>query len=97
VWDQDVEKAATALVTGYLVGFPASTDEDAVYEFTKAILDNSDDVNGYAEYLQKLSPEFATEWLLKTEYGPVHPGAERYYKENDLWTEDLLSLHDYDG
>lgn len=97
VWDQDVNKAATGLVTGYLVGFPASTDEDAVYEFTKTILDNTDKINGYAEYLQKFSPEFATEWLLKTDSGPVHPGAERYFKENDLWSEDLLSLEDYDG
>lgn len=96
VWDQDVDKAATALVTGYLVGFPATTDEEAVYEFTKTILDNSDAVNEYAEYLQKLSPEFATEWLLKTDQGPVHPGAERYYKENDLWNDNLLSLDDYE-
>ncbi|MFC7156909.1 TAXI family TRAP transporter solute-binding subunit [Halomarina halobia] len=96
VWDQEVTKPATALVTGYLVGFPADTDEEAVYEFTKTILDNSDEVNEYAEYLEKLSPEFALEWLLKSENGPIHPGAERYYKENDLWSDDLLSLDDYE-
>jgi TRAP-type uncharacterized transport system substrate-binding protein len=97
VWNQDVSKPAVALVTGYLVGFPASTDQKAVYEFTKTILDNSGQVNGYADYLKKLSPEFALEWLLKNNNGPVHPGAEQYYKENDLWTDDLLSLEEYEG
>ena len=76
---------------------PASTDQKAVYEFTKTILDNSGQVNGFADYLKKLSPEFALEWLLKNNNGPVHPGAEQYYKENDLWTDDLLSLEEYEG
>jgi TRAP-type uncharacterized transport system substrate-binding protein len=47
--------------------------------------------------LKGAGPEFAAEFLLRSEDAPVHPGAEKYYKEADLWSDDLTSLSDYQG
>ena len=51
--------------------------EDVVYEFTKGMFDNQDDlIAGHAKF-EFLSPETASQGATV----PLHPGAEKYYKE----------------
>jgi len=52
-------------------------DEDVAYELVKTFWDNIDKVNGTSPALALISREGALEALS----APVHPGAERYYKE----------------
>jgi len=53
-------------------------DEAVVYEVTRAVMENIDD-------FRKLHPAFATldpkEMIAKGLSAPMHPGAEKYYKE----------------
>ena len=51
--------------------------DDVVYEITKAIWENIDDIKASAPQAKNMKIEEAA-----TGFGiPIHPGAERYYKE----------------
>ncbi|TJW32494.1 MAG: C4-dicarboxylate ABC transporter substrate-binding protein, partial [Mesorhizobium sp.] len=56
----------------------ASTPDEVVYELVKSVFENFDD-------FKKLHPAFANldpKEMIKTGLSaPLHPGAERYYKE----------------
>jgi len=54
-----------------------SVDEEVVYQITKAIWENIEDVQGVANSLSWMNKENATQGIGV----PLHPGAERYYKE----------------
>lgn len=76
------EDSPSIATTGILVVDP-DVDEEIVYEVTSAILENLEDVQSVAPTrLGALTPQFACEQLVG--YQPIHPGAERYYEENDL-------------
>lgn len=72
--DQDVS------TFGVMATFVTSEDmdEQVVYEVTRAVMENIDD-------LRKLHPAFAhlepKEMMTKGLSAPLHPGAEKYYKE----------------
>jgi TRAP transporter TAXI family solute receptor len=67
-----------------------SLSEDLVYEITKTLLDNAEEVKDIApDALQAYGLDFALKGLVKNY--PVHPGAARYYKEVNLWTDDYKS------
>jgi uncharacterized protein len=59
----------------------AETDEDVVYETVKAVFENFDQ-------FRKLHPAFATlekeDMVTEAISAPLHPGAEKYYKEAGL-------------
>lgn len=70
------EDVGAVAVTAVIV---ASEDlsEDVVYEFTKALFESKDElINANAQW-KHLDPE------VSCQHGnvPLHPGAERYYKE----------------
>lgn len=50
---------------------------DAVYDLVKTLAENFDAVKASHSSLRALKPED----LMKGLVGPVHPGAERYYRE----------------
>ena len=54
-----------------------SVDEEVVYQITKTIWENLDDVQAIANSLTWMTKENATSGI----GAPLHPGAERYYKE----------------
>lgn len=60
------------------IGVRADLDEEAVYQVTKAFWDNVDSITSDAPWAKALSLEFAVQSLADM---PLHPGAERYYRE----------------
>ncbi|WP_102109961.1 TAXI family TRAP transporter solute-binding subunit [Oceaniglobus roseus] len=56
----------------------ADTDEEAVYEVVKAIFDNFDRFCGLHPAFANLKPE---DMISNGIIAPLHPGAERYYRE----------------
>ena len=75
--DQDVE------TFGVKATFVSSADvpDDVIYEVIKAVFENFED-------FKKLHPAFATlqkeDMITQALSAPLHPGAERYYKEAGL-------------
>ncbi|MGE0769724.1 MAG: TAXI family TRAP transporter solute-binding subunit [Hyphomicrobiaceae bacterium] len=64
------------------------TPKDVVYNLTKAVFENVDEVKktgGVA--LKTISREFAVKYLLPAY--PVHAGAAQYFKEAGVWRDDL--------
>lgn len=58
----------------------ADVDEDIVYEFTKFIIENAEELAKYHPSAAEITLENAIESITI----PLHPGAERYYKERGL-------------
>lgn len=86
-----------AVGVGYQTVFPASVSEDLGYEFVSTVMDDIDAVREASSVLARAGPDFAQDFLLPSPDAPVHPGAERYYREEDLWSDDLTTLEEYDG
>ncbi len=71
--------------TGILIANP-DADEDAIYELTKAVLENEEEARNIApRQLAEFGKDFAVEGLVE-DY-PVHPGAIKYYKEIGIWED----------
>jgi len=86
-----------AVGVGYQTVFPADVPEELGYEFVSTVMEDIDAVREASSVLQRAGPDFASEFLLPSPDAPVHPGAERYYKENDLWKDGLTTYDGYDG
>jgi TRAP transporter TAXI family solute receptor len=96
-WNQEItHDPYTALPLGYTTAIPADISDDLVYEYTEILMDNVQDVRDASAVLARHGPDFATEWLQPSGV-PVHPGAEQYYKDNDLWDENLTTLDEFEG
>lgn len=65
---------------GAIVNFSAGlhVDEEVVYQVTKAIWENLDEIHGTAEWMKNT---ITRENALALIPGRLHPGAERYYRE----------------
>ena len=75
VYDNMKEDVNTMFVSN-MVAVRADLDEDLVYEMTKAIFENLDIIKSSHKAASGLSLETATRVSI-----PMHPGAERYFKE----------------
>lgn len=96
-WNQEISHDPyTALPLGYTTVIPADISEELVYEYTDVLMNNVEDVRNASAVLGRFGPDFATEWLQPTDV-PVHPGAEQYYKDNDIWDENLTTLEQFEG
>lgn len=71
--DNDLDTVACAVI----LTCDESVDEEVVYQITKTIWENIGDVQMIADSLKWMTQETATSGL----GAPMHPGAERYYKE----------------
>ena len=74
--DEDVPAAA---VPNYLVT-SSEVDEELVYQMTKAIFENLDELVAAHQAAKEIDPAKAA----KDTVIPLHPGAERYFKEAGL-------------
>jgi TRAP transporter TAXI family solute receptor len=65
---------------GAIVNFSAGmhVDEEVVYQVTKAIWENLDEIRGTAEWMKNTIKKDTALALIA---GRLHPGAERYYRE----------------
>ena len=75
VYDNMKEDVNTMYVSN-MVAVRADLDEDLVYEMTKAIFENLDIIKSSHKAASGLSLENAVRVSI-----PMHPGAERYFKE----------------
>jgi TRAP transporter TAXI family solute receptor len=60
------------------IGVRADLDEETVYKITKAFWDNVGTITSDAPWAKALSIDYAVQQLAGM---PLHPGAERYYRE----------------
>jgi TRAP transporter TAXI family solute receptor len=99
LWDgQDIRiDSVPAVGVGYETIFPAEVPQELGYEFVSTVMEDIDAVREASSVLQRAGPEFAQDFLLPSSNAPVHPGAEQYYKEQDLWKDGLTTLDEYEG
>lgn len=71
--DSDVQ--TVAVVATYIVS--NDLDEDLVYKMTKALFENAEEIAKAHPKGAELDPEYAVSGISI----PIHPGAEKYYKE----------------
>lgn len=96
LWNQELRVDSIPSVgVSYETVFPASVSEDRAYQFTDLVMNNVQQVRDASSVLSRAGPEFAAEFLLRSPDLPVHPGAAKWYKEQDLWSEDLTTLEEY--
>lgn len=83
---QDVlsEEMETLTTTGILVAHP-DVPEEAIYEIVKNLLENEDQAQNITRELSEFNKENALKGLV--EGYPVHPGAQKYYEEIEIWDE----------
>lgn len=74
--NQDEDVRTVAPYTVLLVNND-TMPEDAVYEFTKMVVENNDAWSTISSTLN----DFDAEYSVENNTGEMHPGAERYYKE----------------
>jgi TRAP transporter TAXI family solute receptor len=98
VFDQDIGVDSFPTISiGYFTTIPADIPAEPVYEMTRILMENTEQVHNANAVLSEHGPDFATEFLVRNGEVPVHPGTEQYYRENDLWSDDLTSLEEYEG
>ena len=78
-YEGQTEDVATITVKATLI-VSADLDEDTVYEMTKAIFDNIDDIKSAHAKGAELSVENATSGMT----APFHKGAARYFAEKGV-------------
>lgn len=90
VYQRDISDGETTAVgLDYGAWVREDLPEDDVYNFTKTVLDNYEQLQEFHAALSELTPESVVEGLNPSV--PVHPGAARYFKEEDLWSDDLTT------
>ena len=67
----------------------AAVDDDVVYEFCKAVFENTDELYSISKVSDSTKLENAMKWLMPAY--PVHPGAARYFKKKVSGTIDSPS------
>ena len=74
---EDVPNDVHTLSAPYIFTISSDIPEDVVYEMTKAICENADQLGDVIAALKGVTPE-----VLATQTNvPMHPGAEKYFKE----------------
>ena len=61
----------------HIAGVGVHTDEETIYQITKAVWENIDEFYSYGDFLRKVNPELAFQDMNV----PLHAGAYRYYVE----------------
>jgi TRAP transporter TAXI family solute receptor len=61
--------------------------EERMYQFTKTLLDNADQIAEFSASVEHFTAQYASESL--SPGMPVHSGVARYLKEEDLWNDNL--------
>lgn len=81
------EAAPAASFSGVLASAP-DVSEEAAYQVMQAIFGNVEAVLGLGVQFQDIGVEFAAEYLVPGY--PVHRGAARYFKEQGVWTDEMI-------
>lgn len=68
----------------------ASVDEESIYQYTKAVLENLEELKGISNYFDAFEDVCMS---VCVEGVPFHPGAAKALKEAGLW-EDRFTVYD---
>lgn len=63
-------------------------EEDSVYEFMDITFDNVETLQGHHDALEIFDQDYAVDSLAQG--APVHPGAADWFRDNDIWNDDLI-------
>ncbi len=63
----------------------ADSDEDMIYDFTKVLCENCEQLGNFDPSCKGLTPELLVSQLGDLDESQIHPGALKYYKEVGLW------------
>lgn len=85
-----------ALSSVYTTYFPLEFNDDHVYEFLDVAMAQHEEIQQYHATVSGYGPDFAEEWMIQSDYVPIHPGAEQWYVDNDMWDDSWPSIDDYD-
>ena len=77
-YEEDEDTETVAVVNHLMANDELS--EDAVYDITAAIFDNIDRIHDSHTEATNITADTVTDGLVV----PLHPGAQRYYEENDI-------------
>jgi len=83
----DEETVVQQAANPYVLQANPNSSELGVYNITKDLLENADETREFHNALALFEPEYAVNGLATSV--PVHPGAARYLKEEDLWRDEL--------
>jgi len=98
LWEQEVSvESIPSLGVGYETVFPADISDDLAYEFISVVQDNIGQVRDASAVLAGAGPELTQELTLASPDAPVHPGAERFMREEGLWNENLTTLEEFES
>ena len=84
--DESIPEGETVLTpanSGVIIA-DASVDEDTMYQYTKAVLDNLEELRGISNYFnafEEVCMDVCVEGV------PFHPGAAKALKEAGLWQD----------
>lgn len=97
-WEQELSSdSIPSLGVGYETVFSEDVSQELGYEFVSTVHDNVEAVRDASSVLQGAGEELTQKLMLASESAPVHPGAEQYMKEEDIWSDELTTLDEYDG
>lgn len=78
---------------GYLIASYADTDEEDMYAFTKAMVEQYENYKNATSNMWTYHPDEIK--ISPAEVGiPFHKGTVRYFKENDMWSEQQQKEND---
>jgi len=87
--DLDVDEVMCP-TSDYAMWISPDASEGHAYQFAKAIMENYEQVQEFHGALGAFDPETAVGGLASGI--PVHSGFAQYYKDNDLWRDDLMTV-----
>ncbi|MFW5680862.1 MAG: TAXI family TRAP transporter solute-binding subunit [Pseudomonadota bacterium] len=85
--DGITEDTMAASFAGVLGASP-EVSEEVAYALMTAIFDNVEEVRDLGVQFQDIDPAFGADFLVAG--FPIHKGAARFYKERDLWKDDMV-------
>lgn len=91
----NVSSSINAAGLASYIAVPTEIKAEPIYEMTKIAMQNHEDVQSYHALLEKFTPEFSTNLIVQSQDIPVHPGAEKFIREQDLWEDGMTSLDEY--
>ena len=85
-WKTMTEPMNSASFAGILAVHP-KISEQMVYDVCKAVFDNAAEVQAIGQQLKDIDPVFGARYLMSG--FNVHKGAAKYFKEKNLWRDEL--------
>lgn len=86
MWDA-VKKPTEVISAAGILGAIPEVDNNTGYTIIKTIYDHAEEIRKISPVLKLIQMDFATKFLM--EGFPVNGGAAKYYKEKDVWRNEL--------